>query len=214
MSEDFQSSKQRTRHRTILAGIGVGIVILALIGIRMFDGSEGSDPHAPVAKIVEKSGRVLIDTRDGNLPYQPEMLVHPAYILRTEKGGRMTVAYLDDATRMQIMPKSFIQIDSNAEGKRLEVQGGRIEITVAPQPKDNPMRLDTAISEALVLKPGSFRVSYVGLKAHYEAEKGKIRVRRLSDGNSTVVGAGETHVCKPEGSGKIEFGNIDTSFGD
>jgi ferric-dicitrate binding protein FerR (iron transport regulator) len=166
-----------------------------------------------VARIVEKTGPVLIDTRDGNLPYQPEMLIQPAYILRTEKGGRMTVQYLDDASRMEILPVSFIQIDSNTEGKRLEVQGGRIAITVAPQPKDAPMRLDTAISEAVVLEPGTFHVDYVDLKAHYKVEGGRIRVRRLSDGNTTVVEAGQTHVCKPEGSGKIEFGNIDTTFG-
>lgn len=214
MGEDFQSSKERTRHRTIIAGIGVGIIILGVVGFRMFGGYEASNPHAPIARIAEKNGPVLIDTRDGNLPYQPEMPIQPAYILRTKEGGRMTVEYLDDATRMEIMPVSFIQIDSNAEGKRLEVQGGGIRITVAPQPTDNPMRLDTAISEALVIEPGSFRVDYVDLKARYEVEEGKLRVRRLSDGNTTVVEAGQTHVCKPKGTGKIEFGNIDTSFGD
>ncbi len=101
-----------------------------------------------------------------------------------------TIAYDNDATRLRTQPGARLvlgQTDDN--GKRVELLAGAVSASVAPQPKDQPMRLITPHAVATVL--GTEFSFAVGVESsRLEVVEGSVRLARREDEKSIVVPAG------------------------
>jgi hypothetical protein len=216
MEDDFRSSRKRNRNLVAAVGIVAG---LALIGVVLFfwigAGGEGARPNA-VAEIEQKRGKVWINRGAKTFEYEhePGYLVEAGDILRTHGDATLVIDYLDDTARIEFLPDSIGQIFSSEGGKRVQMSGGTARFTVeGEQPEGEPMELDSNNASATVLGPGTYTITILPLGTRFEAEGGRLRVRRLADARTHEVAPGESYVCKPEKSQeKIEFGNIETDF--
>jgi ferric-dicitrate binding protein FerR (iron transport regulator) len=81
-------------------------------------------------------------------------------------------------------------------GKRVRVVRGAIRSDISKQPVDQPMLFVSAHGEARVLGT-SLRLVVDPASTRLEVQEGKVRLKRLSDGKSVDVGAGQFAVAGP-----------------
>ncbi len=214
MPEEFQSSKKRSHRRTHLLLGAVGVVGAILIAAGIFGEQNENDANAPIARLARKTGEVRINRTQttGHVKYQPGLHVLPGDYLRTKSKSTLTVEYLHDDTTLRLQPKTKVQICSTKGGKNILVRNGSVKFSVPDQPKEEPLKCTTTNAAATVLQPGNFTLTFKDLKSTFELHGGQLRIRKIANGEITTIQGETTHVCQPEGSGKIEFGTIDTSF--
>lgn len=212
MPKEFQSSKERSRYRTHLLLGSVAIVGAIFVAVRMFGGYQEGGVNAPLAQLTRKTGEILISRKTGSVKYQPDLHVFPGDYLRTKSNSTLTVKYIHDDTTLELQPQTKVQIYSIKGGKQILIKNGSVHFSVPEQPGKKPLKCMTPNTEATVLQPGDFTVSFEDLRSTFGLRDGKLQIRNTASGTSKIIQGETTHVCKPEGSGKIEFGEIDTSF--
>lgn len=102
--------------------------------------------------------------------------------IRTSKGGRLTIVFLSDATRVTVRGESEVRI---AE-KRVTLSRGALDATVAPQPKDAPLVFATPNAEAKIVGT-RISLSATADATRLEVREGKVRLSRKEGAESVDV---------------------------
>jgi ferric-dicitrate binding protein FerR (iron transport regulator) len=150
-------------------------------------------------------GNIMIKRGAESVEYEPGLMVLAGDTFQTIGESRLVIEYLDDGTLVELEPHTTLLFNDNAGGKKTNIASGTAIITVPRQQTDQPMTLTSYNSDALVLEEGKFIQKYTGLETSFEVISGQLQVRRFSDGKVTDVRAGESHSCRPDGSGIIQF---------
>jgi ferric-dicitrate binding protein FerR (iron transport regulator) len=203
--KDFVSRKRRGR----IIGSIVTVVILGAVAFFLFGYLfQTEDPRrkkGAVGEIIESSGAVQIVRNFDNISSDPGMVVMSGDFFRTKDDGIVKVKYLDDETTVTIGGNSNVIFNAMDSGKQMNLGKGLVTVSTPDQQPDKPMVLVTHSSEVTVLNGGSFTFTFVGLDASLAVQSGKMRFRRFTDGKTVELTAGQKHIFKPAGLGKIEF---------
>jgi ferric-dicitrate binding protein FerR (iron transport regulator) len=142
----------------------------------------------------EVNGPAIVQRGARRLAAREGIALRQGDVLETPAEGTLALEYRDEATRVELRPGSSLRLGSSRRGKRLELLAGRMEATVAPQPRDRPMVLVTRLAEARVLgtrfslmaKPASTRLVVT---------EGTVQLTRVADRQSVKTGPGEYAVA-------------------
>ncbi len=144
---------------------------------------------------IESASKNVVIQRDGRTVIA---MVGMEIILgdRIETGGQanVKVSYDGEATDVNVGGNTTLIVGggdgaSAGMGKRLFLELGAIEVTVAPQPEGRPMVVGTPHSTAEV-KSTVFKLVSGETSARVEVRKGLVTYTRKSDGKAVSVGSG------------------------
>jgi hypothetical protein len=151
-----------------------------------------------LAAVERLDGEALAIGTDGRTPLRPgDGLLAGQEV---ECAGPLLVLRYPDGTRVDLETGSLLKL---VDERRAELRRGRLSARVAPRPGETPRIFPTPHAEAVVLgttlrlavEPGSTRL---------EVEAGRVRLKRLSDGRSVDVAAGQFAVAGPKGAFRAE----------
>lgn len=113
-------------------------------------------------------------------------------LLVESEGGSAQLRFGDD-TRLTLTGEAELGF-SDAGQKRLTLRRGALTAQVQPQPHDRPLIIRTATAELEVVGT-SFSIAADQGQTALSVEKGNVRLRRLSDGQSVEVQASQSAVA-------------------
>lgn len=108
--------------------------------------------------------------------------------LATEGEGSTAEVRFADGTTLGLAGNTEIAISEDGRGKQVRLRQGVVTVTVAEQPDDRPLRVQTATAEIEVIGT-IFTVGAEAEATRVEVGRGKVQVRRLVDGREIEVGA-------------------------
>jgi ferric-dicitrate binding protein FerR (iron transport regulator) len=203
--DDFSSSKKRQKRITQIA-VALGCVFAIVMVIKFLSLEKMTDVlPGTLAKIQTMSGTMLIKRGADTVEYEPGFIVLAGDTFQTIGDSTATIIYLDDNTKITIGPDTTILFNGNIGGKRTNLSAGTVTFVIPEQPKDKPMVLASYNADATVVRSGTFIQQYNGLATHLDVQSGELEVRRYSDGRVTRLTAGQTHTCRPDDMGVIQF---------
>lgn len=203
--DDFTSSKRRQQRLTYVA-ISIGVIFALYLSITFFVFSEKSEfLPGTIAKIVKLEGNVMIKRGADTLEYEPGFLVLGGDNFQSIGESEVEIEYLDDGTKIYLGNDTTLLMNASDGGKKTNLAGGTARFIVGRQSTGQPMTLTSYNSDAVVVENGTFIQKYNGLETFFEVQSGQLQVRRFSDGRITDVFAGQTHTCKPDDGGIIQF---------
>lgn len=204
---EFKSSRVRQQRLGKVAVI-IAVLVLAAFGIRFFLVDQGDDSTSGlIAKVEQAEGKLLIKRGPKTVEYQPELPVMAGDTYQTLGEARVMIRYLDDGTKVVLGKNTTLIFNANNGGKTTNLAGGIVEFEIPPQKPDEPMRLVSYNSEALVSASAKAHLiqQYHGLTTHFKVIKGALSIRRFADGNVKKIASGETYSCQPADVGVIAF---------
>jgi ferric-dicitrate binding protein FerR (iron transport regulator) len=104
-----------------------------------------------------------------------------------EHRSETKLEYLD-ATRLNLLENSFVEVTESANGKKLYLFAGLLQMKVTPQPKGSPLELITEHSHSIV-RGTEFEMNSSDISTLLEVKEGKIEVVPMTTGAapSTVL---------------------------
>src|SRR5437588_973405 len=126
--------------------VGIAAVLLVILGVWLFPPTS-NEPTLAVAT----GTRVTLERDGQSFPAQNGLKLLTDDLLKTASNEGALITCSRENTRIVINPNAALKIVSWKSGKRFELRQGRIEATVAHQPRGNPMVWRTAQAEAIVL---------------------------------------------------------------
>lgn len=203
--DDFSSSKKRQQRITHIM-ICVGLVIATVLVVKFFslEKQVGLMPGA-LAKVEVVEGKLLIKRGADTVDYEPGFIVLAGDTFQTLGESTVKITYLDDGTKVALGGDTTILFNGNSGGKRTNLSAGVVTFEIPEQPQERPMVLASYNADATVIIPGKIVQAYNGLETHYDVKSGQLQVRRYSDGRISEIYAGQTHTCKPDDVGIIQF---------
>src|SRR5207245_7183545 len=106
------------------------------------------------------------------------------------------ISFAPENTRIMIKPGTELKVTELSHGKRFALGLGKLEASVARQRPFRPLVVTTAQAEARVLGT-RFTLAATTNATRLEVADGKVRLKRLSDGEAVRVGAGNYTVAAP-----------------
>lgn len=122
--------------RVSLAACLVLFATFAFVLIRL----RPSEMNSP--QLLASDAAVQLTRRDQVRPCQETLGLKAGDVITTT-GGKATIVYKGESTRVEIQPDSVVQLADAAGGKHLELRQGAITARVAPQAADQPMLITT-----------------------------------------------------------------------
>lgn len=116
----------------------------------------------------------------------------PGRALYTHPGAKVTLGYAD-GTRIEVQAETEVSNRTDEEARRFFVLRGAIASDIEPQAPGRPMIFETPTAEARILGT-SIRLAVLPGKSPettLEVAEGKVELKRLSDGATTEVSAGQ-----------------------
>ncbi len=108
-----------------------------------------------------------------------------------------------DGTLVTVGGESEVTFSQQDVGKLLDVGAGQLTASVSPQPENRPMRIRTATAEVEVLGT-VLSVAAASDVTDLSVEEGRVRLRRLSDGESVEVPANHETVATLESGQQLD----------
>jgi Carbohydrate binding domain (family 11)/FecR protein len=166
-----------------------------------------SAPPAELAQVTEiaageDNGAVLAQiSHDGvTMPLTVGTRLAPGDRLEATR-SRIQLRYPGEGTELSVQPGSILGCASDAVGKVVTIERGRVVATVAKQPSGSTMRFRTASAEALVV--GTRLAVSIGTDgARLDVQEGLVRFRTLAgeaatDDAGLAVAAGTSALLPP-----------------
>ncbi|PYJ83095.1 MAG: hypothetical protein DME22_16640 [Verrucomicrobia bacterium] len=125
---------------------GLAAALLIGLSILLFP-SSNNEPTLAVAK----GTRVTLERDGQSFPAQDGVKLVPGDALKTSTNGATLITYGRENTRIVVASDTELKFQNWKEGKRFDLRQGRIEATVAYQPKLHPMVWRTAQAQATVV---------------------------------------------------------------
>ena len=181
--------------RSLLAfGVAAVFVVLFLLVVRSPDPARTTEPAPTITRVL---GNVRIVNADGQSRQAAlGMEVFPGERIETQSPESLAELTYADGTKLTLLNEASLTRE-NARAKKLLVHRGVVSAEVTAQPADAPMQLST---------PGA-RVEVVGTRFALAASpdytelnvaEGRVRVTRVSDGQSVEVVQGQSIVTNGE----------------
>jgi hypothetical protein len=149
----------------------------------------------PVRAWVRKTEReVMVERGRRSIPVASGFILRAGDVVRTGADGSVTVTYFGESTEVQARGDAVLRLTSARRGKRLELDRGLLEASVARQSPGRPMILATRQAQVRVLGT-RFILEAKTASTWLTVLEGSIELTRLSDVQSVRVGSGEWAVA-------------------
>jgi len=165
------------------------LALLAGLGVWYFGPTVGK----PVLAEIQGAGLSL--KRAGQtLPAVAGTRLQSGDVLRAPENVTATISFAPEDTRIMIEPGTELKVTELSHGKRFAIGVGKLEASVARQRPFRPLVVTTAQAEARVLGT-RFTLAVITNATRLEVAEGKVRLKRLNDGEEVRVGAGNYAVA-------------------
>ena len=197
------SAKSRAASRSRMLPAWIAAVVILGIGLYALLHSQKTPPLSIATLSRVRDASV---TRDGNaLAVTKGMDLFAADEIRVAAGGSATISFADQtsvdagagATVMLDPPLHSAKSPDASGGKNVFVASGAVTARVAPQPAGRPMIFSSAIAEATVVGT-ELQFSVAEKSARLDVTQGRVTLKRLDDGASVDVAAGNFCVASRE----------------
>jgi len=180
------------RARPLLAA---SVLVAAGVGIWYF-----RSPHwHNVASVHSCQGTVIVMRDGARLQAMRQLSVRPADRVSTGDDGSVRFAYRDGTTiRLGGDTAVGLVTDRPTGGKRVEIEYGSLEASIAEQGRRRPMVFGSPMAEARVLGT-RLSLSVEQALTYVEVTDGRVELARKGGTASVVVQAGDSGVATPEG---------------
>ncbi|HXP61686.1 MAG TPA: FecR domain-containing protein [Dongiaceae bacterium] len=158
--------------------------------------------RAALGSLTDVRSEVTVEHGGTTRPAISDGRLHPRDIVRVPAGGAATVTWAGEATRLDLAPGSELRLFNPMWGKRLSLEAGALDASVASQPRWRPMIIATPQAEAKVVGT-RFSLSATLASTRLEVLEGLVRLRkslpaRPHENQEVLVHAGETATAAPD----------------
>ncbi|MGO8678953.1 MAG: FecR domain-containing protein [Limisphaerales bacterium] len=169
---------------------------LVLVGVHSYF------QHAAVGCLAELRAEVTVERNGTRHPAVSGRMLYPGDIVRVPAGGAAAVTWAGEATRLELAPGAELRLFNPMWGKRLWLDAGALDASVAPQPLWRFMMIATPQAEAKVVGT-HFSLSATAARTHIEVLDGVVRLRKsllasLRGNAEVLVHAGEAATAAPD----------------
>ena len=168
---------------------------LALAGVWLYF------QKATVATLGETPAGVAIERQGQVLPGTAGQALYVGDVLRVAPTGAATVAWAGETTAVRLAADTRLALANPLFGKRMTLQTGALEATVAPQSPLRPMTISTPQAEARVVGT-HFSLAATNRATRLEVMEGAIRFRKTHPATherrrEVMVSAGHVSTAAP-----------------
>jgi len=149
-------------------------------------------PEQIITELIELKGDIRIEREGGIVPAGRGTDIYPGDRLVTNEGASATLKYKDENTVIGVAEKTVMTLQEEKGAKRIEIETGMIECSVAPQPLEKNMILTTPHAEVHVI--GTTFSVLIDTKrgvTRTEVDTGKVSVTSRMDGQRITLSVGE-----------------------
>jgi hypothetical protein len=169
---------------------------LALVGLHAYF------QRAAVGGLTVLRSEVSVERGGARRPALSGGMLYPGDIVRVPAGGAATVTWAGETTRLDLAPGAELRLFNPMWGKRLSLEAGALDASVASQPRWRPMIIATPQAEAKVVGT-RFSLSATLASTRLEVLEGIVRLRknlpaRLHENQQVLVHPGETATAAPD----------------
>ncbi|PYJ95733.1 MAG: hypothetical protein DME23_22935 [Verrucomicrobia bacterium] len=140
------------------------------------------------------AGGVMLERAGKTVAATGGMRLQFADVLRTGTNS-VTITYAPEKTRVELQANTELTLSDWSKGKRFDLRRGKLAASIARQRPLRPLLIRTPHAEARVLGT-RFTLAVTTNATRLEVADGKVRLKRLSDGE-VRVGAGNYAVAAP-----------------
>ncbi|MBA3700637.1 MAG: FecR domain-containing protein [Planctomycetes bacterium] len=177
----------RSHRTTLMQGTWAAATVAAVVIVLVFAGRSAGDRDD--AQVVAVSGTV-ITSRAGRLdPVRDAMIISRGELVTIGVNSSLRLLWRD-GTMLVCGADTRVQIEREGAGKRLRLLAGRLDADVAPQPVDAPLRI-TSDDAAVTVLGTRLSLSLRDTGTNVTVARGRVEVRRLSDGVVAEVAGGQ-----------------------
>jgi hypothetical protein len=148
----------------------------------------------PVLAEVQGTG-LSLERAGQTLPAVAGAHLRSGDVLRAPENVTATISFAPENTRIVIEPGTELKVTGLSHGKRFALGVGKLEASVARQRPFKPLVMTTAQAEARVVGT-RFTLAVTTNATRLEVAEGKVRLKRLNDGE-VRVGGGNYAVAAP-----------------
>ncbi len=158
--------------------------------------------RAAVGSLADLRAQVTVERGGAKWPAVSGWMLYPGDIVRVPAGGAASLAWAGEATRLDLAPGAELRLFNPMWGKRLLLETGALEASVASQARWRPMIIATPQAEAKVVGT-RFSLSATLARTHLEVLEGVVRLRKNflaspHDNREVMVHTGEAATAAPD----------------
>jgi hypothetical protein len=182
---------RRRKHWPEVLALAACLALLVGLSVWFFGPTMGEPVLAGIQGV-----DVSIERGTEFVPAANGIRLQPADVLRVGTNDTATIVFGRENTRIELRASTQLKVLSWGKGKRFELREGRIEATVAPQPKEQPMVWQTAQAEATVVGT-EFILSKSDDSTRCEVMQGTVKLTSKSSGQSIQLTNSQYAVAAP-----------------
>ncbi|MEX2214834.1 MAG: FecR domain-containing protein [Phycisphaeraceae bacterium] len=190
------------RRPTTRHWLAAATALAAVIALTVIFWSGGRTPVAPpgvptvLATLSQVTGEVRLITLQGETPAAPATKLYAGDTIKTIGAGSSVILLYDDGTRLALANDASLTC-LTGERKNVVLHHGIVSAQVAPQSPGKPMLLATPGAKIEVLGT-QFTVAAGIERTELNVSQGRVRLTRVSDGQSVEVAQGHGVVTNGE----------------
>ncbi len=138
-----------------------------------------------IAVLEEVRGTAILASEKGEVKAKVELSIPAGATVRTTGLDAVVVLLFPDKTRVALGAETELRVVRSDGGKRLTLVRGVAALDVTPQPKEQPLQVETAHATATVLGT-SFTIRADASRLRLEVDEGKVRLEN-PQGRTAVV---------------------------
>ena len=156
---------------------------------------EGSDADQPViGRIVEIAGEVQLEYEGQTQEVAEERELREGTTIRINGLSGLACINFDDGTEILLAGETCVECVRQASGTVIILQQGHLRADVVPQPSTRPLLIHTPNAEITVLGT-KLAISADNQASELTVEHGRVRFKRLTDGQAIEVASGQYAVA-------------------
>jgi len=159
-------------------------LVIALIGYVIFDRFIDTRPRLQYAV------NTYVVRGERTLPARDIHKLRTGDVVKTGQGGNAVIQYRTEKTSFQLDENTQFAFISKENGKQFELAIGKIDALVAPQPKNQPLIIDSENGRSRVLGT-NFELTAIPLGDCLAVRSGCVQLTRADDGRSLDVSSGQ-----------------------
>ena len=181
------------RLRRALA-LATAATIFAVAAVRLFHRlwDEPVVSRAALGRIIRKEGPVVLEF--GGARQSHETVVHDGDSVRTGDLGGFAVTELVEGTILVLSDNTRVTLEERHGQRTVFLAAGHLNAQVRPQPPARPLAIVTPLARIEVLGT-SLAVGSDVRKTEVGVREGRVRIERLSDGQSLELSGGDYAVA-------------------
>ena len=172
--------------------LGLGAIAAAIVAALFFSRFVESPPAGtPVAQIQRVVGEVVVESPAGRkIAGSPGQELRAGSVIRVHSGNGMAALAYSDSTQLVLMGQGKLKMIASRPQKEAVVENGTVFGNVATPLRAKPLLLKTPNAE-LAIAGNRFAVEAAEGSTRAHAIAGDVRVKRLSDGRTLDMTAGQ-----------------------